>query len=464
MANRQKLTIESASIYYFSNNFVNFYGRGNKEGIMKKSVIQFFIAVFFSVFFFSAVKADGGVFVMPEYYTFERDQKALIYYHDGIEDLVISTEYQGNSEDFTWVVPTPSKPEVNKSSSSIFSNLNSITKTKYSSQIQTTFSLGTVMDSKEDAVEIVERKNIDIYDTTILKADNEKILSQWMEQNGYTFPKEKSYLLSDYTDNDWYFVISKIRPELTQSEDIYNDLSSGNISPLRFTFASDRIIYPMRLTNFAHEYQKNLYKNNNKTSWYQPISATLFVLSDHKVDAKNFSTNYANWLKPNKIAEIIDSATESNWLNPNKKMFLTRLHNSDVSNIDDDLVIRDAENNEVYPLPYYKEPGYIKYIFIAFFCTLLAYLISPLFLGNIIFKLISIIKNNNKYFFVSHLISFIISLIIMALFLINIPSSDGLFYVVREGGYLGVFISLLIINILMLIYFIKTILKNRTNG
>jgi len=59
----------------------------------------------------------------------EKSQKALIYYHDQTENMVVSTSFQGNSKDFAWVIPTPSKPEIFKSSAGLFTTLEKITKT-----------------------------------------------------------------------------------------------------------------------------------------------------------------------------------------------------------------------------------------------------------------------------------------------------------------------------------------------
>ena len=42
----------------------------------------------------------------------EPDQKALIYYSRGREQLVISPNYAGDATDFAWVVPVPSVPKV----------------------------------------------------------------------------------------------------------------------------------------------------------------------------------------------------------------------------------------------------------------------------------------------------------------------------------------------------------------
>ena len=414
----------------------------------------------------SIANADGGIFVPPDYNVFETKQQAFIYYHDKIEDLAIMTSYQGNAKDFTWVVPTPSKPEVVKTSSTLFANLDKLTNTyEYSGDVTTSF--GVAKDSNQtEAVTVIEKKTIDMYDTTILKADNEKALFNWMKDNGYNFPEEQSYLLSDYTDNGWFFVISKIRPDLIDNEKVSGQLYDGNITPLRLTFATDKIIYPMKLTNLSHNYQKTLYQNYNSTSWRSDIGTNIYVLSDQKTKLNNFTVQYANWVKPDKLTDLVDTATEKDWISTDKKLFLTKFYNYNSSSFSEDLLIRNEINNKIVPTPYYQEPGYISSIIIAFFITLLAYLLMPIFSINIIMYCVSRIKNNYSIFYFSQLIATLLT-IITTILVSSTLSGYGIYVydyhsfdfmnIVEEGTFLGIFISLVLITIFMIVFSIKMI-------
>ncbi len=436
---------------------------------MKKIALYILLSIVGSIGLASVAKADGGVFVQPDYYTFEKEQQAFIYFHDNTEDLVIMTSYQGNAKDFTWVVPTPAKPEVNKSSASLFTNLMQITDTYKGNDVVAPMFSGKGIDTATESIEIIEHKNIDIFETTVLKADSETALSKWMKDNGYTFPEENNYILSNYIDNNWYFVISKIRPELSESERVASDLSSGDISPLRFTFSTNRIIYPMKLTNMANEYQKTIYKDDNAMDWYSPITANIYVLSDKKVVANGFTVNYANWLKPDKASSLIETATEANWLNPTTDMFLTKLYSYNVSESNNDLVIRSDKNNDIYPVPYYKAPGYVVDIIIAFFITLILFLLSPIFLLNIVFLYVSKLKNNPFIFNLSQFVATLLTTVLLIIYVLLISNgslyiSGGTFdiqNIVEKGALFGVFISLSVITILMILYSVKLIINKK---
>ncbi len=55
--------------------------------------------------------ADGG-FLGKRGDIAEPDQKAVILFSGGVEDLIIQVQYEGAVNDFAWLVPLPAKPEV----------------------------------------------------------------------------------------------------------------------------------------------------------------------------------------------------------------------------------------------------------------------------------------------------------------------------------------------------------------
>ncbi|MBI4709254.1 MAG: hypothetical protein HY764_03570, partial [Candidatus Portnoybacteria bacterium] len=53
------------------------------------------------------VLADGGLFMPPDVYMYETDQRAVIFYENNVETLILSTTFRGSAKDFGWVVPVP---------------------------------------------------------------------------------------------------------------------------------------------------------------------------------------------------------------------------------------------------------------------------------------------------------------------------------------------------------------------
>ena len=63
---------------------------------------------------------DGG-FVWTGYKRLrEPDQKAILVYENGVEDLFLKVKYEGNISEFGWIVPFPTQPEVRKVTFSCF--------------------------------------------------------------------------------------------------------------------------------------------------------------------------------------------------------------------------------------------------------------------------------------------------------------------------------------------------------
>lgn len=361
--------------------------------------INYFLIFVFSLAIFglssSQVKADGGAFYPPGFYVSETGQKALIYYQNQTENLVVSTSFQGNSKDFAWVIPTPNKPEVFKSDNSIFAELQKITNTSdnISSISKSMPNLGTMTES---SVEVIEEKTIDIYDTAVLKATDDKALAQWLQDHGYSFPQNKSYMLSDYINNDWYFVIAKIQDILIQDSEISNQLSSGTVTPLRLQFQSNKIIYPMKLTRLALDYAaENIPQATDGEMFLDSsrskMDISLYVLTDNKTTQNQLETSWANWIDAKDIAKLNDSVTQDNWIEGNK-LFLTKMDNYIATeDLNNDFLITKAENNSIYPVPVYKTFDFWLGNLLSLLLTILIAIFSPLgmlFIIAIIFQML----------------------------------------------------------------------------
>ena len=66
-----------------------------------------------SVIVFSSGVYGDGVFVWRQGADLkEPTQRAVIYYKDGTEVLLLQVKYEGQAQDFGWIVPLPSKPKV----------------------------------------------------------------------------------------------------------------------------------------------------------------------------------------------------------------------------------------------------------------------------------------------------------------------------------------------------------------
>src|SRR5512140_714318 len=90
--------------------------------------LQVFLPAVLAVFLAtqSSSFADGGfVTSFTSHYPQlqEPEQKGIVLYQEGREDLLLEVKYQGAAEDFVWLVPLPSRPEVTVDAEGVFADM-----------------------------------------------------------------------------------------------------------------------------------------------------------------------------------------------------------------------------------------------------------------------------------------------------------------------------------------------------
>jgi hypothetical protein len=214
---------------------------------MKKGLIAApLIAVLFLLSAMATpVLADGGFFTQAMLHDlYESAQRAVILYvnstGNSIEHLILSVSFEGDAEDFAWVVPVPEKPEIAVTDPELFWELSDFTR-----KIIPRGWGCAAAPSGQDGVEVIEEQVVGPYATAILSATNATALVDWLSANGYIFPEEGEEIISGYIEKEWYFVATKIN---AVEEDTGDALAEGAIEPIVLSFASDEIVYPLRIT------------------------------------------------------------------------------------------------------------------------------------------------------------------------------------------------------------------------
>lgn len=210
-------------------------------------------------------QADGVIFPPPDYWMFETDQKAVIFHEKNVETMVISITFRGNAEDFSWIVPTPSRPEVEKSTDELFTALERLTQPEFDYRVMPMYGGAAEALPAASGVIVVETKKVEYYDIAVLEADDPEALTKWLNDNKYQFPEEAKYLLDDYINNKWYFTAVKIDTK-SLSEGVETQLREGHAVPLKFTFTSSKIVYPLKISSVA-----DYFKKPEPWPWPEPV-------------------------------------------------------------------------------------------------------------------------------------------------------------------------------------------------
>lgn len=228
--------------------------------------------------------ADGGFFVMQEYYdVYQPSQKAVILYENGREHLILSVSYEGNAEEFAWVIPVPGKPDIDVTHPELFYELFELTMIE---EAPGGFGFGPVAEGPP--VEVIAEEVVGPYATATLSAEDPKALVSWLNSNGYLFPAEGEEIINEYIDKHWYFVATKIN---AVDDTTGLALSEGAIEPLVLSFASDEIVYPLRITSLSSQWPEVL----------------LYVFADQKVVPRQYS-----FLSLNTPEQVVETHREGN--------------------------------------------------------------------------------------------------------------------------------------------------------
>jgi len=233
------------------------------------------------------VLADGGFFPDSMYRDlYEVAQKAVILYGNSTgnytEHLILSVSFEGDAEDFAWVIPVPNLPEIAVTDAELFLELSEFT----AAEIPPIPGFGCFDGALEGegehgGVDVIEEQVVGPYATAILSATNATALVDWLNTNGYIFPEDGEEIVIEYIEKEWYFVATKIN---AVEEGTGYALAEGAIEPIVLSFASNQTVYPLRISSLS-------------TTTAEPPEVLLYVFADHVMVPEQYPLyiGYGNW-------------------------------------------------------------------------------------------------------------------------------------------------------------------------
>jgi len=254
----------------------------------KKLIAAPLVAILFLLTTATPVLADGGFFPDSMYRDlYEVAQKAVILYGNSTgnytEHLILSVSFEGDAEDFAWVIPVPNLPEIAVTDAELFWELSDLTATEVPGGGGGIGCLGSGAGAPEDqgGVDIIEEQVVGPYATAILSATNATALVDWLNANGYIFPEDGEEIVNEYIEKEWYFVATKIN---AVEEGTGDALAEGAIEPIVLSFASNETVYPLLISSLS-------------TTTATPPEVLLYVLADHVMVPEQYPLyiGYGNW-------------------------------------------------------------------------------------------------------------------------------------------------------------------------
>jgi len=117
-----------------------------------------------------------------------------------------------------------------------------------SSMVGAAFSGGDEAPSDAPAIRVLEAGVVGSLDYKILTAGNASGLFDWLKKNGYAYAGDEE-TLDHYVGRKWVFTVMKIDPKQMKKRE--DGSYVGEVTPTRFTFATDRCVYPLRITRIS---------------------------------------------------------------------------------------------------------------------------------------------------------------------------------------------------------------------
>jgi hypothetical protein len=188
-----------------------------------------------------------------------------------VEAFTVQPKFEGNALDFGMVIPTPTQPKLHEMPRDFFKHLAvySILKRRESPHSKLMY-LGderrrevllgafdqakALRDDKGEgeknrpAVVVLEQGVVGSLDYKIIEANRADALFAWLKANKYHYAGDEA-TLNFYVQKKWVFTVMKI--DTMQMKKNKDGSYAGEVTPTRFQFSSDKLVYPLKITQIS---------------------------------------------------------------------------------------------------------------------------------------------------------------------------------------------------------------------
>ncbi|WP_255587831.1 DUF2330 domain-containing protein [Nocardia sp. MH4] len=198
------------------------------------------------------------------------DSETAVLGWDGTRETVLMRlGMQFDGDDAALIVPTPTPATVSAGTAASFSELSRLTAPEVVTEHRwfgSDYSSGDTSGAAPGSgPEVLGQVQLGPLEATTLRGGDLTGVREWLDANGYQLRPEVSATLDPYLREGWSFVAMR----LTSAKPL-----SGALDPVRLTFDSDRLVYPMRMSAAATGHQ----------------SVHLYVFGDHRVTRTDADT------------------------------------------------------------------------------------------------------------------------------------------------------------------------------
>lgn len=211
-----------------------------------------------------------------------------------IESFTVQPVFSGNADDFGMVIPTPSQPKLKEAPREIFKDLalytvlepRPCTQPRYPSAPRSMSAGSGDRTETKSTVKVLETGVVGTLDYKIVSAEKAADLYAWLKEHQYSFAGDEA-TLEFYVSKKWFFTVMKIDPKQMKTGAGGN--YTGEISPTRFQFPSDELVYPLKITALSVPVQ---------------TEALFYVLAPYKIDLPGSKYEYGKKLNAADLGKL----------------------------------------------------------------------------------------------------------------------------------------------------------------
>jgi hypothetical protein len=217
-----------------------------------------------------------------------------------VETFTVQPKFEGNALDFGMVIPTPTQPKLHEMPRDFFKHLAiyTIMKRRESPQSKLLYSgkhlffglaqnraagVAKAGEAKGDLGErpkviVLEAGIVGSLDYKIITAERADDLYSWLKENKYSYSGDEA-TLNYYVQKKWIFTVMKI--DTMQMKRNKDGTFDGEVTPTRFRFASEKLVYPLKITQISVR---------------EKTEALFYVQAPFKVDLEGDMTYQYTWV------------------------------------------------------------------------------------------------------------------------------------------------------------------------
>lgn len=167
------------------------------------------------------------------------------------EHFIRQASFKADADDFGFLVPSPSKPQLDESGNDAFPHLQKLTEPEHKKMPRpsnVSCGCGGVKMAADRAapgganqVTVLDQKRVAGFDAVVLEASDAEALVGWLKDHGYAFSPQVKAWAKPYIDDGWKITALKVARDKKQKAD--NTVAA---SSLRISFKTDRPLFPYR--------------------------------------------------------------------------------------------------------------------------------------------------------------------------------------------------------------------------